>query len=256
MKFEMLDRKMRVFEETLDQSILPELYIVARLDGRGFTKLTKESLSLNRPFDERFRDAMVQTVTHLMNCGFKVVYAYTQSDEISVLLDKDENGFGRKTRKLLSVLAGEASAKFTEAMGAIGVFDCRIIPLPNEDLIVDYFRWRAEDANRNALSAWCYWTLRKEGADVAEATQRLNGKSAAEKNELLFENGINYNDLPAWQKRGIGFYSDAAEMVAVNPKSGEQLMVRRNKLNIQMTLPMGSEYESLIRSLLNNRTQP
>ena len=44
MKFEMLDKKMRGFEENLDQFVLPEVFIVARLDGRGFTRLTKELL--------------------------------------------------------------------------------------------------------------------------------------------------------------------------------------------------------------------
>ncbi len=53
----------------------------------------------------------------LMNCGLRVVYAYTQSDEISLLLHRDEEGFGRKLRKLNSVLAGEASAKLSFLLG-------------------------------------------------------------------------------------------------------------------------------------------
>lgn len=252
MKFEMLDKKMRSFEENLDQFVLPEVYIVARLDGRGFTRLTKELLPLERPFDETFRDAMIETVSHLMNCGLKVTYGYCQSDEISILFDKNENGFSRKTRKLLSVLSGEASAKFTSQMGAIGVFDCRIIPLPTDDLVVDYFRWRAEDASRNALNAWCYWTLRKNGASVAEATRQLEGKSIADKNQFLFENGINYNDLPPWQKRGIGFQYETIETSAINPKSDSVVSASRRKLNVQMTLPLNMEYESLIKKILTN----
>jgi tRNA(His) guanylyltransferase len=189
MKFEILDKRMRSFEENLDQYILPEIYVVARLDGRGFTRLTKERLSLEKPFDERFRDAMIDTVTHLMNCGFKITYGYCQSDEISLLFDRNENAFSRKTRKLISILAGEASAVFTRSIGDIGVFDCRIIPLPTDDLVVDYFRWRAEDAHRNALNAWCYWTLRKNGATSEEATDSLKGKTIGEKNELLFSQG-------------------------------------------------------------------
>lgn len=252
MKFEMLDKKMRAFEENLDQFVLPEVYIVARLDGRGFTRLTKELLPLERPFDETFRDAMIETVSHLMNCGFKVTYGYCQSDEISILFDKNENGFGRKTRKLLSVLSGEASAKFTSKMGVMGIFDCRIIPLPTEQPVVDYFRWRAEDASRNALNAWCYWTMRKNGASVAEATKNLEGKSIADKNEFLFENGINYNDLPAWQKRGIGIRYDTVETSAVNPKTENIVSTVRRKLNIEMTLPMNIEYELMIRRIIKN----
>lgn len=157
MKFNELDKKMRAFELSMDQVVTPDVYIIARLDGRGFTRLTKETLKLDRPFDLRFRDAMIETARHLMNCGFNMSYGYTESDEISLLLQKDEGSFGRKTRKLISILAGEASASFSMAMGSKGVFDCRIAPLPNENRVIDYFRWRAEDANRNALNAYCYW---------------------------------------------------------------------------------------------------
>ena len=41
MNFDELDEKMRRFEQSLDQVILPEMYLVARLDGRNFTRLTK-----------------------------------------------------------------------------------------------------------------------------------------------------------------------------------------------------------------------
>ncbi len=83
---------------------------------------------------------MVETVQHLMDCGFKIIYGYTQSDEISLLFDLNENTFQRKERKLNSVLAGEASAKFSLLLGDHGVFDCRICQLPARQLVVDYFR--------------------------------------------------------------------------------------------------------------------
>jgi len=67
--------------------------MVARIDGRCFTRLTKEIHQFDAPYDIRFRDIMVETVKHLMNCGFKMVYGYTQSDEISLLFHPDENTF-------------------------------------------------------------------------------------------------------------------------------------------------------------------
>jgi len=36
---------------------------------------------------------MVTTVEHLMQCGFRVIYGYTQSDEISLLFHRDETAF-------------------------------------------------------------------------------------------------------------------------------------------------------------------
>ena len=207
MKFSELDAKMRVYETTGDRCVLPGIYMVARLDGRHFHALTKESGDFEAPFDEKFRDLMVNTTIHLMKeSGFNFIYDYTESDEISLLFLFESEDFGRKTRKLNSVLAGEASAKFSILYGKLGVFDCRISELPQKENVVDYFRWRNEDANRNALNAWCYWTLRKEEQNKNQATKAIEGLSTADKNELLFQHGINYNELPLWQKRGIGFY--------------------------------------------------
>ena len=42
MKFDDLDAKMRVYETSHDYCVLPGLFMFARLDGRGFTRLTKE----------------------------------------------------------------------------------------------------------------------------------------------------------------------------------------------------------------------
>ncbi|MGZ8216425.1 tRNA(His) guanylyltransferase Thg1 family protein [Methylomagnum sp.] len=206
MKFDDLDKKMRIFETAHDHCVLPELYMVARLDGRSFTRLTKETHRFESPFDTRFRDLMVETVKHLMNVGFRVIYGYTESDEISLLLHRAENSFGRKLRKITTILAGEASAKFSLLLGDVGCFDCRVSQLPTPELVVDYFRWRSEDAHRNALNAHCYWTLRKEGQDARAATSHLLKMSVPSKNELLFSRGINFNELSAWQRRGTGVY--------------------------------------------------
>ncbi|MCP4093807.1 MAG: guanylyltransferase, partial [Planctomycetes bacterium] len=166
MKFDDLDKKMRVYETAHDHCVMPEVFMVARIDGRGFTRLTKDVHDFEAPFDVRFRDCMVGATEHLMACGFRVIYGYTQSDEISLLFHRDESSFGRKVRKFNSVLAGEASAKFSLLLGDLGAFDCRIIQLPNEDRVIDYFRWRNEDAHRNALNAHCYWALRRQGSGV------------------------------------------------------------------------------------------
>src|SRR5438067_452586 len=106
--------------------------------------------------------------------------------------------------KLILFLPGKpvpVSLCFSLLLGSIGVFDCRICELPNKSLVADYFRWRNEDAFRNSLSAHCYWQLRKTGLSAVNATERISKLNTAEKNELLFGYGINFNELPSWQKR-------------------------------------------------------
>ena len=251
MKFDELDSQIRIYETSVDFCVLPGIYIVARLDGRNFTRLTKEKGKFEAPFDSKFRDLMIETTRHLMQCGFKTIYGYTESDEISLLFDLNIDLFGRKIRKYNSVLAGEASAKFSTLFGDIGVFDCRICQLPNEKIVVDYFRWRNEDAHRNALNAHCYWALRKEKFNKREATKYINFKSVAEKNELLFTHGINFNDLPLWQKRGVGLFWEKIEIIGYNPKENTKNLSERNIIKIDYELPMREEYNDFIIRLIS-----
>lgn len=120
MRFEELDTRLRAFETNDDHCVLPDLHIVVQLDGRGFTRQTREVWKLDAPFDSRFRDHMLDTVAH----------------------------------------------------------------------VIDYFRWRHEDAHRNALNAHGYWLLRGQGTSAQAATAALAGLSVSDKNELLFRGGV------------------------------------------------------------------
>ena len=252
MKFDDLDKKMRGFETSADLCVLPSMYMVARLDGRSFTRLTKEACQFEVPFDVRFRDLMVATTESLMTCGFRVLYAYTESDEVSLLFDPSEQLFGRKLRKYNSTLAGEASAQFSVRLGQAASFDCRISQLPTPELVVDYFRWRNEDAARNALNSWCYWTLRKDGQNEQQATKRLLGLSVSQKNELLFQYEVNFNDLPNWQKRGVGLYWEEYDKPSVNPITNEEVTARRRRVCTEFELPMKDGYGQFVESLIRS----
>ena len=190
MKFDDFDAQMRVYEQSLDQIILPDMYIVTRLDGRSFTRLTKEICKFEAPFDTRFRDMMIETVKALMQCGFRIIYGYTESDEISLLFHYNDNSFGRKVRKINTTLAGEASAAFSLMLGRVATFDCRTVPLPNKERVADYFMWRQEDSHRNSLNAHCYWALRKEGIDqVKVLATKMNFCFRRELTTMIFLRG-------------------------------------------------------------------
>lgn len=253
MRFSELDTRMRIYEEHDDRCILPGIYIIARIDGRNFTRLTKEVHKFKAPFDERVRDMMLETTEHLMNCGFNVLFGYTQSDEISLLFHPEEQSFERKVRKYNSILAGEASAKFSLLLQDLACFDCRICELPNESLVADYFRWRNEDAHRNALSAHCYWLLREQGLPPPNAAAQLERCSTAQKNELLFQHGTNFNELPLWQRRGSGLYWKKYEKQGINPKTGQTETAFRRRLTRDLELPMRDEFSAFIRKLLEQQ---
>ena len=150
----------------------------------------------------------------------------------------------------MSVLAGEASSKLALGLGHHAAMDCRISQLPTDELVLDYFRWRQEDAHRNAISAHCYWRLRDSGLSARQATAELEGRSVSQKNELLFQHGINVAELPAWQKCGTGLWWHQIEKVGQNPRTGEEVTTTRRRLRANSELPYGEAYAVLVREIL------
>ena len=183
---------------------MPLLPIYARIDGRCFSRFTH---GLDRPFDLRITHAMVRTTKFLVEETHARI-GYTQSDEISLVWQQDrydsEVFFGGKVRKMVSVLAGLATARFNHLCFADGalrervrrtlpVFDCRVFPLPNRTEAANAFLWREKDATRNAIGM---------AARSFYPHKQLHGKTGSEMQELLFRKGRNFNDDPAFFKRG------------------------------------------------------
>jgi tRNA(His) 5'-end guanylyltransferase len=238
---------MREFEWFHDLRVLPATWPVIRVDGRSFTRLCDEHFE--RPFDVRFHEIMVKVAQALL-VELQAVFAFTQSDEISVLLPAHTDLFGRELEKLVSISAGIASSRFTREFGSGAHFDSRIWVGPTAQHVVDYFRWRQSDATRCCLNGWCYWTLRKEGRNVHEATVALEGRSSIEKNELLFARGMNFNDVPLWQRHGVGIYWDAVPRGGFNPVAQEETTTLRRRMRIDKTLPRGDTFGELVSRLI------
>lgn len=198
-----LGDRMKLYEMAeAGRMFMPLLPIVARLDGRGFSRFTR---GLERPYDRRLSDLMLDTTRYLVEdtaacCG------YTQSDEITLAwYSADvaiEPFFGGRISKMTSTLAALASVYFNHRLPAflpselgqrLPTFDCRVWTVPNCDEGANAFLWRELDATKNSVSmaSRCYYSHGE-----------LMNKSRSEMQELLFQKGINWNDYPTFFKRG------------------------------------------------------
>jgi tRNA(His) guanylyltransferase len=122
--------------------------------------------------------------------------------------------------------------------------------------VADYFAWRQADAARCALSTWCYWTLRQGGSTARQATAALAGASTAEQNELLYRNGINFNDVPAWQRRGLGLRWEDYPKTGHDPRTGTPATAIRRRLRIDDQLPMKDQYRAMVLAAVTTTPRP
>ncbi len=248
MDSDLFERRMRELEYFHALRLLPGTWTVVRVDGRGFSRVTEQAFE--KPFDPRFHQLMVGTATTLLQ-ELNALYAYTESDEISVLCPRAWDMFDRELEKIVSVTAGIASAAFTHAAATPAHFDSRIWLGADAAQAADYFRWRETDALRCALNGWCYWTLRKAGRTVRQATAALDGQSVAAKRALLLEHGIAFDDLPAWQRRGTGLYWEEYQKEGYNPVRDERVVTTRRRVKVDRDLPAGDEYGAFLGRFLD-----
>jgi tRNA(His) 5'-end guanylyltransferase len=247
------EQRMRGMECFHTLRLLPGAWVVIRVDGRGFSRFTASRF--DKPFDVTFHDFMVHTAQVLLD-ELQGYYAYTESDEISILCGPDWTLFDRKLEKVVSISAAIASAAFTRACGVSVHFDSRVWLGADTSSVADYFRWRQDDAIRCALHSWCYWTLRRAGKSVKEATAALRGATVTNKHALLSQHGINFNDLPTWQRCGTGVYWEVYTKEGYDPKRRQAVLAIRRRLKVDQELPMQEGYSHFVLQILQRSRVP
>ncbi|MFF4791848.1 tRNA(His) guanylyltransferase Thg1 family protein [Streptomyces sp. NPDC001276] len=192
-----LGDRMKTYEAA-HRAVLPRrTYTLLRLDGRAFHSYMRGA---EKPFDQQFMadmDAVAEAICAEIS---GTVFAYTQSDEISILVTdfatiQTQPWFDGVVAKLLSVSASLATAVLNELRpGKRALFDARVFTISDPVEVANYFLWRQRDAVRNSVSM---------AAQAQFSHKRLHGLSGGQMQELLFtEAGINWNDYSDGCKRG------------------------------------------------------
>lgn len=197
-----LGNRMKEYEGIeANRILLPRLPICIRADGRAFHSFCK---GLKRPFDPAFCSLMVDTTKFLVD-KTNALIGYTFSDEISlVIYNTDINSepfFNGRIQKLTSVIASMCTAFFNKSIPAmlpektntLAFFDCRVWNVPNLDEAANTLVFRENDATKNSISML---------AQSIFNHNELQNKNCSEMQDMLMEKGINWNDLPNYQKRG------------------------------------------------------
>lgn len=230
---------MKDFEVYSSLKVPKNSKIIVRLDGRSFHTLARD-LDLEKPYDENFYRVISKVCEDLFE-EFAPLFVYAFSDEISLLLDNVP--FDGRVEKIDSVIASFASGSFVMHYDAQfkkpPAFDSRIIPVSNDD-ILKYFKWRQDESWRNCVNSHGISYLKSKYSN-SEANDKINGMSQSEVHELLFQNGINLNDVDTYKKRGIGIYRKNKEVVGFNKKENKNQTSYRSYVYTDWQLPKFSE---------------
>lgn len=195
------DRQKMLEGREAARRLMPFLPALVRLDGRKFHNFTR---GLARPYDERLSRVMIETAKYLVEETHASI-AYTQSDEISLLFPNvnadAQMMYDGRVQKITSVFAAMATAKFNrliadaipEKSHLLPVFDARAWDVSNLDLAAEHFIWREADATKNSLSM---------AAQSVYSHKELQKVGTAQQHDMLHAKGINWNNYPAFFKRG------------------------------------------------------
>lgn len=224
-----LAERMKGYEKRNRYYLQRRMPVILRLDMRAGHSFTK---GFERPFDEVFIKSMQETAQYLCENIQNCKLSYQQSDEITLLLvDYDKLNtdcfFDYRVDKLCSIAASMATMAFNnifskyvkefdlelayndngidteenrklweiykKAINKGAMFDARCFNIPKEE-VTNLIYWRQLDASRNSIQM------------VGQANfshKELQNKSCNDIQDMLMtQKGINWNDLPTYQKRG------------------------------------------------------
>lgn len=177
-----------------------EKFYVMRFDGKGMTKGFKIKYNaLNKIFFK----TMKLTFTSFVKKYTNIIFAYSFSDEISILFkaEKGEDNIFSRGEKLLSLMSGQLALDFYKASKITKLdckdqdwlFDARIIPLEQSE-VIEYFKAR-QSYGIDKYLCQCRDTYRLDH-DLNTSSQIISALKAKK---------IDYNKLNPAYKFGFTF---------------------------------------------------
>lgn len=260
--------RMKEFYEQIPKTKLMRRTPVAiRIDGKAFHTFTR---GFKKPFDMILVKSMQETTKYLCENIQGCVLGYTQSDEITLILVdyKKLNSsawFDYEVQKMCSIAASMATMAFNrfftknvseykmEWAGSLvpqdialqlemqnyydtllsavqkgAMFDARCFNIPKEE-VTNLIYWRQLDATRNSIQM-----VGQANFSHAE----LQGKNCNQIQDMLHEwRGINWNDYPAYLKRGTCVIKQE-----ISETSTETIPMPFGEDRVTQTITMRSEW--------------
>lgn len=255
-----LGKRMKTYYEAIPKTkLIRRIPVAIRIDGKAFHTFTK---GFNKPFDAILIKSMQETMKYLCENIQGCVLGYTQSDEITLILVDYKKidscaWFDYEVQKMCSIAASMATMAFNKffiemAETALqyydtvapieaamnfdfsvyqrkfnkAMFDARCFNVPKEE-VTNLIYWRQLDAARNSIQM------------VGQANfshKELQGKNCNQiQDMLMLQKGINWNNYPAYQKRGSCCIKES--YTVDNPNNSNEPVIR-NRWSVDENIPI------------------
>ncbi|KAL2001265.1 hypothetical protein VTN02DRAFT_1972 [Thermoascus thermophilus] len=219
----------KAFEQP--DALLPNTWIVIRIDGRGFHKLS-DKYHFEKPNDPRALNLMNAAAVEVMKDLPDLSIAYGVSDEYSFVFHPSCQLFERRSAKLVTTVVSTFTAHYIYNWPRffpdtplepphLPTFDGRAVTYPSTRNLRDYMSWRQVDCHINNLYNTTFWMMvLRGGMSNTDAERELQGTVSSDKNEILFRRfGINYNNELEMYKKGSVVYR---QYQLEEPQKGDQ----------------------------------
>ena len=241
-KKDSLGDRMKMYESVPKTQLMKRTPVIIRLDGKAFHTFTR---GLNKPFDKIMVNTMIDTTYELCKNIQGCVFGYTQSDEITLILQdyyrlNTDAWFDYEVQKMCSIAASMASMAFNKFFKKAMTewWNATVDSLESEDpkndikyqeadkLLTTYanalnhgamFDARVFNIPKEEVTNLIYWrqldAQRNSVQMVGQAnysSSHLEGKSCEQIKMLLrCDFGINWDGLPTRWKRGVAWTKTA-----------------------------------------------
>ncbi|KAI3859277.1 hypothetical protein MKW98_007658 [Papaver atlanticum] len=190
-----------------------------------------------------------------------LVFSYGVSDEYSFVFKKTTEFYNRRSSKIVSITVSFFTSVYVmkwkdffpdKDLKSIPSFDARTVCYPSTKIVRDYLAWRQVDCHINNQYNTCFWKLIESGKTKSVAQDRLKGTQTQDKNEIIFQLGVNYSNLPAIFRKGSCVFKDTVEEIVKYNENGQPVKRSRNKVITDHCDIIGDEFWKEHASILKD----